>query len=256
MASLQADMLHAATQIQEKEGLAEQLRAEVASLEERVRVACQEAAENAAELEKGAHEARLALEATLQLLAREEAVAQTLPAGQDTLPLPLCEQFLRVQDTKWTGRAEGAEATADAPLSAEVPDTPSPGGLQEEADRRATRLAHVIRWMAASSSSRLLPLSRPVLTPRSHRSGEKAVFKSPLLFHYIIILYVLYYHCVSNMYFLLPAGADYHSVLNKMSIPAKRNNLSFSEHERAGHPACPGHDGASTWPPVLPRRNL
>ncbi|XP_015745638.1 nuclear mitotic apparatus protein 1-like isoform X2 [Python bivittatus] len=135
MASLQADMLHAAAQIQEKEGLAEQLRAEVASLEERVRVACQEAAENAAELEKGAHEARLALEATLQQLTREEAVTQTLPAGQDTLPLPLCEQFLRGQDTEWPGRSEGAEAAADAPPSTEAPDTPSPGGLQEEVSR-------------------------------------------------------------------------------------------------------------------------
>ncbi|XP_063173697.1 uncharacterized protein LOC134507141 [Candoia aspera] len=172
LASLQADVLHAAAQIQEKEGLAEQLRAEVASLEERVRVACQEAAESAAELEKGAHEARLALEASLQQLAREDSARQTLQAGHETLLPHLCERFPCGPDAEQPGMAEGAEASAGKALQGQAQG--AGGGLLEEADPRATRLALITRWVAAASSSGLLlALSRLALTPRSHRSGKK-----------------------------------------------------------------------------------
>lgn len=140
LASLQADVLHAAAQIQEKEGLAEQLRAEVASLEERVRVACQEAAESAAELEKGAHEARLALEATLQQLGRED-VRESSQAGHETHPPHLCEHFLHGQDTEQPGQAEGAEAAAEEALRGQTQR--ADGGLQEEVSSARRDLAQL-----------------------------------------------------------------------------------------------------------------
>ncbi|XP_034257484.1 uncharacterized protein LOC117654732 isoform X4 [Pantherophis guttatus] len=134
MASLQADMLRAASQIQEKEGLAERLRSEVAFLEKRVRVACQEAAGSAAELEKGAHEARLALEATLSTLCpqldREEVVSETLQPEQEAPPPPPREQFLCGQDTECPGKAEGVEAKAEEALQGQPQE--AVGGLQEE----------------------------------------------------------------------------------------------------------------------------
>lgn len=134
MASLQADVLRAASQIQQKEGLAERLRREVAFLEKRVRVACQEAAESAAGLEKGAHEARLALEATLASLCpqldREEVVREILQSEQETPPPQHCEQFLGGQDTKWPGKPEGAEAAADEALQGQPQEVA--GGLEEE----------------------------------------------------------------------------------------------------------------------------
>ncbi|XP_039223294.1 uncharacterized protein LOC120319054 isoform X1 [Crotalus tigris] len=134
MASLQADMLRAASQIQQKEGLAEGLRREVTFLEKRVRAACQEAAESAAGLEKGAHEARLALEATLASLSpqldREEVLRQTLQSEQETPPPQHCEQFLGGQDTKWPGEAEGAEAAAEEALQGQPQEVE--GGFPEE----------------------------------------------------------------------------------------------------------------------------
>ncbi|XP_026540229.1 uncharacterized protein LOC113423163 [Notechis scutatus] len=148
MASLQADMLHAASQIQEKEELAEQLRSEVSFLEKRVRVACEEAAGSAAELEKGAHEARLALEATLSSLCpqldREEVARETFPSEQETLPpLQPCVQFLYGQDAKCPRKAEGAEAAAEeAPQG--LPQEAAGGLQEEEAKPRASRAAWVL----------------------------------------------------------------------------------------------------------------
>ncbi|XP_034257480.1 uncharacterized protein LOC117654732 isoform X1 [Pantherophis guttatus] len=178
MASLQADMLRAASQIQEKEGLAERLRSEVAFLEKRVRVACQEAAGSAAELEKGAHEARLALEATLSTLCpqldREEVVSETLQPEQEAPPPPPREQFLCGQDTECPGKAEGVEAKAEEALQGQPQE--AVGGLQEEAEPRASG------GVGVTSSTDLLALERHALGPWSHRSGEQAAFRSPLGF--------------------------------------------------------------------------
>ncbi|XP_058017318.1 uncharacterized protein LOC131187131 isoform X2 [Ahaetulla prasina] len=141
MASLQADMLRAASQIQEKEGLAERLRSEIAFLEKRVRVACQEAAGSAAELEKGAHEARLALEATLSTLCpqldKEELENEILKSKQEASKPPQQhgEQFLCSQDTEGPGKAEGAEAAAGEALQGQPQE--AVGGLLEEAEHRA-----------------------------------------------------------------------------------------------------------------------
>lgn len=134
MASLQADVLRAASQIQQKEGLAERLRREVAFLEKRVRAACQEAAESAAGLEKGAHEARLALEATLASLCpqldKEEVIRQSLQSELETPPPQHSEPFLGGRDTEWPGKAEGAEAAAEEALQGQPQEVE--GGLQEE----------------------------------------------------------------------------------------------------------------------------
>ncbi|XP_032088096.1 uncharacterized protein LOC116518690 [Thamnophis elegans] len=175
MASLQADMIRAASQIQEKEGLAERLKAEIAFLEKRVKVACREAAGSAAELEKGAHEARVALEATLSSLCpqldREEVVNETLEFEQE-VPQH-CEKFLCGQDTEQPGKAEGAEAAAEKALQGQPQE--AVGGLQEEAKPRAG-------VAVASSTDLLLALERHALGPWSHRSGEQAVSRSPLGF--------------------------------------------------------------------------
>lgn len=146
MASLHADMMRAASQIQEKEALAEQLRTEVAFLEKRVRAACQEAAESAAGLEKGAHEARLALEATLASLCpqpgREEAVRQTSQSEQETPPPQHCEQqFLAGQGTEWPGKAGGAEAAAEEALRGQPQEVE--GGLPEEVSSARKDLAQL-----------------------------------------------------------------------------------------------------------------
>ncbi|XP_026571537.1 uncharacterized protein LOC113446209 [Pseudonaja textilis] len=167
MASLQADMLHAASQIQEKEELAERLRSEVAFLEKRVRVACEEAAGSAAELEKGAHEARLALEATLASLCpqldREEVARETLQSEQEALPPRQHHvQFLYGQDAKGPRKAEGAEATAAAAEAPQGLPQEAVGGLQEEAKPRASRGA----WVLLSLSTDFL------LSPETHAPGS------------------------------------------------------------------------------------
>ncbi|XP_020637711.3 uncharacterized protein LOC110073163 isoform X1 [Pogona vitticeps] len=96
-AALQADILRALAQVKEKEDLAEKLRAKVAVLERKVEAACQEAAKSAARLEKGAYEARLALEATLAELTRQKHMAleatvekhwgEVAPHSQDVVDL-------------------------------------------------------------------------------------------------------------------------------------------------------------------------
>ncbi|XP_070615458.1 tropomyosin-like isoform X2 [Erythrolamprus reginae] len=134
MASLQADMIRAANQIQEKEGLAERLKAEISFLEKRVRAACREAAGSAAELEKGAHDARLALEATLSSLCpqldREDVVSETLQSEQENTQLQDLEQVQDGQKSECPGEAKGAEATAEEALQGQPQG--AVGDLQEE----------------------------------------------------------------------------------------------------------------------------
>ncbi|XP_053241334.1 nuclear mitotic apparatus protein 1 isoform X4 [Podarcis raffonei] len=80
LAELQADLARATSQVKEKEGTEDQLRAEIASLQEKVAVAQKEAAQSLAKGKKEGHEAAQALEVVTRELAEEKRKVAELEA--------------------------------------------------------------------------------------------------------------------------------------------------------------------------------
>ena len=124
-AALQSDIARARAQVKEKEDVAEKLRAEVAMLERKVEAACQEAVRSAAELEKGAHEARLALEATLAELTGQKCMAQERAVGKHSGKVAPCSQDV-VDLEESEGGGAGSEGKEGLPWLL-LKDTPALG---------------------------------------------------------------------------------------------------------------------------------
>ncbi|XP_077782978.1 nuclear mitotic apparatus protein 1 isoform X9 [Podarcis muralis] len=80
LAELQADLARATSQVKEKKGTEDQLRAEIASLQEKVAVAQKEAAQSLAKGKKEGHEAAQALEVVTRELAEEKRKVAELEA--------------------------------------------------------------------------------------------------------------------------------------------------------------------------------